>query len=69
MMFKLIVVRTDGITHESEFRGWFAETTAYNCFKSMRYDEKRTQSVFIYAGHKSPDSSDIVWTLRDTHHN
>lgn len=67
-MFKIVIVRKDSITHESEFRGWFAETYGFKCFTDMKQDN-RTQSAFLYRGHKSPDSSDIVWTLNTTHHN
>lgn len=61
--FKLTVVRKDGITHESTFGGWFAETAVHKFFDEMK-GNGRTLAAVIYEGVQSPNSSDIVWTPR-----
>jgi hypothetical protein len=62
--FKLTVVRIDGLTHESEFSGWHAETAMIR-FRDEAKGDKRTLAYSVFEGEKSPHSSDIVWHPRE----
>lgn len=63
--FKLTVVRKDGITHSSEFSGWFAEPAMCNYFKQATEDS-RTLVAVVYEGAKSDNSSEIIWHPRQS---
>jgi hypothetical protein len=63
--FKLVVVRKDGISHDSQFSGWHAETAMCRFFKEATED-KRTLVAVVYEGVQSPHSSDIQWTPRQS---
>lgn len=46
-VYKLVVVRDDGVSHSSEFAGWHAETAAYLYFNKAK-DEKRTLYAVLF---------------------
>lgn len=66
-MFKVVVVRKDGLTHDSEFHGWFAEVYGFKCFNDIK-QEPRTLSAYLFRGHKDRDDK-TVWTLNTVQHN
>lgn len=60
---KLIVIRSDGISHETEISGWHAETVMLDLMRQHRED-KRTVFFAWFDGVKSDHSANIVWHLR-----
>lgn len=61
--FKLVVVRTDGLHHDSTFAGWHSETTMIAAWRST-LEDKRTLFAVWFDGEQSAHSSDCVWTER-----
>lgn len=58
-LLKVCVIRTDGVTHDTTFQGYGAETCALNYFASMT-GHKTTQYVCIIYRYKIGDNSDII---------
>lgn len=61
--FKLVVIRADGLSYESTFGGWHAETACFH-FYNVLQEDKRVIAAYVFDGHKSEHSSDIVYYPR-----
>lgn len=48
-MKRLIVVRSDGVSHSSDFSGWHSETGAFHFFNEAKAD-KRTLYAAVLEG-------------------
>jgi len=69
-MHRLVVVRTDGITHDIEFKGWNSETAAYHYFNEAKEDNRVIYAVVYTAVEHvfTVSPKDPVWNVRSEHH-
>lgn len=61
MKHKLIVVRDDGVSHTSDFDGWYAETACFAYFKDVQCDTRTLYAVVLH-GHESVFSPRAEWS-------
>jgi hypothetical protein len=63
--FKISVVRRDGVSHESTFGGWFAETAMIAQLEAVKAD-KKTLFVATFEGIERDGIDGIAWAVRGT---
>lgn len=70
---KLVVVRCDGLSHSSIFKGWHSETAVFHYFNEAKKDDRTVYAAVF----QSPDDCDVTsvddkaiqkWFLRAEHH-
>lgn len=51
---RLVVIRSDGLSHSSDFAGWHSETGVYHFFNQAKADKRTLYAAVFYAyeGHE-----------------
>lgn len=63
---RLVVVRTDGLTHSSDFSGWHSETAAFRYFNEA-IDDKRTVAAYVFQAMAMPGSVGTFYLRAEKH--